>query len=85
MTMTEAEAEQEAASRSSASKALAVLAGLAVVSTLGLWWLGSLPEEPEFEVGRVVFGNIPELVVALFYSFTPPPSSGPRTRPGQAE
>jgi len=65
--MTEAESEQEAPSRSSASKALGVLAGLAVVSTLGLWWLGSLPQEPEFEVGRVVFGNIPELVVALFY------------------
>jgi Fe-S oxidoreductase/nitrate reductase gamma subunit len=65
--MTEAETEQETPSRSAASKALGVLAGLAVVSTLGLWWLGSLPEEPEFEVGRVVFGNIPELVVALFY------------------
>ena len=67
MTTTEAESEQEAPSRSSASKALGILAGLAVVSTLGLWWLGSLPQEPEFEVGRVVFGNIPELVVALFY------------------
>jgi Fe-S oxidoreductase/nitrate reductase gamma subunit len=65
--MTEAETEQEAPSGSSASKALGVLAGLAVVSTLALWWLGSLPEEPEFEVGRVVFGNIPELLVAIFY------------------
>ena len=65
--MTEAETEQDAPSRSSASKALGVLAGFAVVSTLGLWWLGSLPEESEFEVGRVVFGNIPEFLVAMFY------------------
>jgi Fe-S oxidoreductase/nitrate reductase gamma subunit len=67
VTTTEAETEQDAPSRSSASKALGVLAGLAVVSTLGLWWLGSLPEEPEIEVGRVVFGNIPEFLVAMFY------------------
>jgi Fe-S oxidoreductase/nitrate reductase gamma subunit len=67
VTTTEAESEQQAPSRSSASKALGVLAGLSVVGTLALWWLGSLPEEPEFEIGRVVFGNIPELVVAVFY------------------
>ena len=65
--MTEAETEHEAPSRLSASKVLGVVAGLAVVGTLGLWWLGTLPEEPEFEVGRVVFGNIPAVVVALFY------------------
>ena len=65
--MTDAETEREAPSHLSASKVLGIVAGLAVVSTLGLWWLGSLPEEPEFEVGRVVFGNIPELVVAMFY------------------
>ncbi|RLA49536.1 MAG: iron-sulfur protein, partial [Gammaproteobacteria bacterium] len=67
MTMTDAEAEPKAPSRLSASKVLGVIAGLAVVSTLALWWLGSLPEEPDFTVGRVVFGNIPELVVAMFY------------------
>jgi Fe-S oxidoreductase/nitrate reductase gamma subunit len=65
--MTEAGVEHEAPSRVSASKVLGILAGLAVTSTLALWWLGTLPEEPEFEVGRVVFGNIPELLVALFY------------------
>ena len=65
--MTEAEAEHEAPSRVSASQVLGVLAGLAVVGTLILWWIGTLPEEPEFVVGRVVFGNIPELVVAMFY------------------
>ena len=43
------------------------MAVAAVVGTLGLWWLGTLPEEPHFEVGREVFGNIPELLVAMFY------------------
>jgi Fe-S oxidoreductase/nitrate reductase gamma subunit len=65
--MTDAEAEPKAPSRLSASKVLGVVAGLAVVSTLALWWLGSLPEEPDFAIGRVVFGNIPEFVVAMFY------------------
>jgi Fe-S oxidoreductase/nitrate reductase gamma subunit len=32
-----------------------------------LWFLGSLPDEPEPEIGRVVFGNIPRAVVAIFY------------------
>ena len=49
------------------SVVLAVLGGLSVVGTLIFWWLGSLPTEPEFEIGRVVFGNIPALIVALFY------------------
>jgi Fe-S oxidoreductase/nitrate reductase gamma subunit len=49
------------------SVVLAVFAGLSVVGTLFLWWLSSLPEDPEFAVGRVVFDNIPALVVALFY------------------
>lgn len=38
--------------------------------TLLLWWLGSLPEHPHPEVGRVVFGNVPDAVVALFYLAT---------------
>jgi Fe-S oxidoreductase/nitrate reductase gamma subunit len=49
------------------SKALMVLAALAVVGTLVLWWLGSLPDHAHPEVGRTVFGNIPGPVVALFY------------------
>ena len=49
------------------SHVLGVLAGLAVVGTLLLWWLGTLPEEPNFDVGRQIFGNIPAAVVALFY------------------
>jgi Fe-S oxidoreductase/nitrate reductase gamma subunit len=50
-----------------ASHALGVVAVLAVLGTLLLWWLGSLPDEPEFEIGREVFGNVPSAVVALFY------------------
>jgi Fe-S oxidoreductase/nitrate reductase gamma subunit len=67
VTITDAETEPKAPSRLSASKVLGVIAGLAVVGTLALWWLGSLPEEPPFAIGRVVFGNIPALVVAMFY------------------
>jgi Fe-S oxidoreductase/nitrate reductase gamma subunit len=43
------------------------LAALAVVGTLFLWWLGSLPDHAHPEVGRTVFGNIPGPLVALFY------------------
>jgi Fe-S oxidoreductase/nitrate reductase gamma subunit len=35
--------------------------------TLLLWWLGSLPDSHEPEVGRVIFGNVPAALVALFY------------------
>jgi Fe-S oxidoreductase/nitrate reductase gamma subunit len=34
---------------------------------MSLWWLGSLPAEPEFAVGREVFGNIPRAGIAVFY------------------
>ncbi len=67
MTVTDAETEQVASSRRTASKVLGVIAAAAVVGTLALWWLGTLPEEPHFQVGREVFGNIPELLVAMFY------------------
>ena len=36
-------------------------------ATLLLWWLGSLPEESHPAVGRVVFGNVPQALVAIFY------------------
>ena len=49
------------------STALLILAALAVVGTLALWWLGSLPDHAHPEVGRTVFGNIPGVIVALFY------------------
>ncbi len=46
---------------------LFILAGLAVVGTLLAGWLGTFPGEPHFDVGREVFGNIPTVVVTLFY------------------
>jgi Fe-S oxidoreductase/nitrate reductase gamma subunit len=36
-------------------------------SVLLLWWAGSIPDHHEPEVGRVVFGNIPDPVIVLFY------------------
>jgi Fe-S oxidoreductase/nitrate reductase gamma subunit len=59
--------EQRAGWRVRPSVILAWLAGLSVVGTLIFWWLGSLPEEPDFEIGRTIFGNIPAIGVALFY------------------
>jgi len=47
-----------------------LLFGLVVLlpgATLLLWWLGTLPEEADPQVGRRIFGNLPAAVVALFY------------------
>jgi len=49
------------------SRVLGAVAVASVLGTLLLWWLGTLPAEPDVEVGREVFGNIPDLVVAMFY------------------
>src|SRR5690606_7447223 len=40
---------------------------LIAASVFLLWVLGSLEEDPVFDVGRVVFGNVPLVVVAVFY------------------
>ncbi|MDA2979165.1 MAG: heterodisulfide reductase-related iron-sulfur binding cluster [Actinomycetota bacterium] len=61
------EAEKETPKRLAASTLVGAVAVMAVVGTLSLWWLGSLQEHSDAEVGREVFGNIPDLVVALFY------------------
>ena len=37
------------------------------LGTLALWWLGELPDEHTPEVGRLVFGNVPEALKAMFY------------------
>lgn len=50
-----------------ASTIIGAIAVSAVFGTLFLWWLGSLPAHPEFEVGREIFGNIPDFLVAAFY------------------
>ncbi|MGD2102196.1 MAG: (Fe-S)-binding protein [Acidimicrobiia bacterium] len=53
--------------RPTTSQALETLGVLSALGTLGLGVLGTLPEEPEFEVGREVFGNIPDAAVFVFY------------------
>ncbi len=49
------------------SLVLGLFAVAAVVGTLALWWLGTVSEERHFVVGRVVFGNVPDVIVAVFY------------------
>lgn len=53
--------------RPTSSQVLETLGVLAALATLALGVLGTLPEEPHFEVGREVFGNIPDAAVLLFY------------------
>lgn len=59
--------EESPKNRVKASTLVAAVAASAVVGTMFLWWLGSLPAEPHFAVGREVFGNIPKVGVAIFY------------------
>lgn len=54
----------------SASQILLGLGVLSAVGTLFLWFLGSLGGTHEPEVGRVVFGNIPTGLKAVFYLAT---------------
>ena len=69
-TAREAPADEAASPRRprfTASGLLLALGVLSAVATLALWWLGTVPAEPEFEIGRHVFGNVPEIFVAGFY------------------
>jgi Fe-S oxidoreductase/nitrate reductase gamma subunit len=50
-----------------ASQLLLALGVLSALGTMVLWVLGTLPGEHEPEVGRVVFGNIPQALEAVFY------------------
>jgi Fe-S oxidoreductase len=61
------EATERTQRRVTAAGVMYALAAASVAGTLLLWWLGSLPDEPDVEVGRHVFGNIPSVVVAIFY------------------
>lgn len=67
MTETDTKTDDAATGTFTASKILGVVAVLSVLGTLMFWWLGTLPDEPHFSVGREVFGNIPALVVGMFY------------------
>jgi Fe-S oxidoreductase len=53
--------------RITASGLLLALVIVLPVSTLVLWWLGTLPDEAHPEVGRVIFVNVPPALVSLFY------------------
>jgi Fe-S oxidoreductase/nitrate reductase gamma subunit len=53
--------------RPTVAQVLETLGALSAVGTLALGLLGTLPEHPHFEIGREVFGNIPDAVVVVFY------------------
>lgn len=53
--------------RPTAAQVLETIGVLAALGTLVLGFLGTIPEHPEFPVGREVFGNIPAAVVVIFY------------------
>ena len=48
-------------------RALWALVVVAPLGTILLWWLGRLPDEHAPAIGRLVFGNIPDALVAIFY------------------
>ncbi|MBS1196202.1 MAG: Fe-S oxidoreductase [Actinobacteria bacterium] len=49
------------------SRLLLALAIVMLPITLGFWGLSLLPDEPDFAIGRHVFGNIPQALIILFY------------------
>ncbi len=53
--------------RLDAATAILTATALAVAGTFFLWWLGTIPGEPTATVRRVVFGDVPGAVIALFY------------------
>jgi Fe-S oxidoreductase/nitrate reductase gamma subunit len=53
--------------RISVSKVLMGLAAAAPIGMIVFWWLGSLPGHVHPRIGRTIFGNVPDFVVALFY------------------
>ena len=64
------EERQEETVEHKPSRAARVIEGLGIagaVGTIALGLLGTLPEHPEFEVGREVFGNIPAALQVVFY------------------
>lgn len=67
MTATETKTEDVARNKITASRVLGWLAVVGGLSVLSLWWLASLTAKPDHDIGREVFGNIPSLVVAMFY------------------
>jgi Fe-S oxidoreductase/nitrate reductase gamma subunit len=53
--------------RPTAAQVLETLGILSALGTLALGFLGTIPEHPDFPVGREVFGNVPDAAVMVFY------------------
>ncbi|HUG08963.1 MAG TPA: heterodisulfide reductase-related iron-sulfur binding cluster [Acidimicrobiia bacterium] len=53
--------------RPTAAQVLETIGVLSALGTLALGFLGTIQEHPRFEVGREVFGNVPDAVVMIFY------------------
>ncbi len=53
--------------RPTAAQILETTGVISAVGTLALGFLGTIPEHPHFEVGREVFGDIPDPLVFMFY------------------
>ncbi|MFP4073554.1 MAG: heterodisulfide reductase-related iron-sulfur binding cluster [Actinomycetota bacterium] len=53
--------------RPTAAQVLEALGVLSALGTVALGYIGTIPEHPHFEVGREVFGNVPDALVFLFY------------------
>ena len=67
----EADVESESADPAPRRRPLLIILGvLGALATLLLGFLGTLPEHLEPEVGRVVFGNVPGWLQAVFYVTT---------------
>ena len=60
-------AEDSAPRKLNIASILLLIGSISALGTMALWWLGALSSEPDLEVGRPVFGNVPDVFVALFY------------------
>lgn len=68
MTVTEETRSKEGTKLQTRVSGLLETVGLvSAVGTIALGLLGTIPAEPQFEVGREVFGNIPDAIVVIFY------------------
>ncbi|HEX6220603.1 MAG TPA: hypothetical protein VF115_05880, partial [Acidimicrobiia bacterium] len=53
--------------RPTAAQVLETVGALSALGTLALGFLGTIPGHPHFDVGREVFGNVPDAIVVVFY------------------
>jgi Fe-S oxidoreductase len=67
MALTEERQAEQTGRRPPVAMVIEGLGAASALGTLALGLLGTLPEHPEVDVGREVFGNIPDAVVLVFY------------------